>query len=158
MPTGGDMDFATTGVTLSAWVKLDQLPSEMTANFGSIYDSNTDNYALYLDKANNELRFKATTQANVTTTGGQHPGISASLLNKTDWLHVMGVLDVDNARAEIYLNGQLADFSQQTSANFFKGSTIKTGQIAFMGAQPNATGAPIQFFAGKLADFAMWER
>jgi hypothetical protein len=158
MPTGGDMDFATSGVTLSAWVKLDQLPSEMTAGFGSIYDSTTDNYALYLDKNNNELRFKATTQANVSTSSGQHPGIPAAQLNKTDWVHVMGVLDIDHARAEIYYNGQLADFSQQASANFFKGSTIKTGQVAYLGAQPNATLAPIQFFAGKIADFAMWDR
>ena len=45
----------------------------------------------------------------------------------------MGVLDINKARAEIYYNGQLADFSQQASANFFKGSTIRTGQVAYMG-------------------------
>jgi hypothetical protein len=160
MPTGGDMDFATTGVTVSAWVKLDQLPSEVTGSFGGMYDSAQDNYVMYLDKANKELRFKATTQSGTSTPSGQHPGIGESLLNKTDWVHVMGVLDIDNARAEIYYNGQLADFSQQTSANFFKGGTIRTGQAAFMGAQPTtATNlVPKDFFAGKMSDLAIWNR
>lgn len=160
MTTGGDMDFATAGVTLSAWVKLDQLPSVLPGAFGSIFDSVQDNYVLYLDKGNNELRFKATNQAGGSTVGAQHPGVAASLLNTTDWVHVMGVYDAQKGRSMIFYNGQLADISAQAGASqLLANQTIRTGQIASIGAQPNATTlVPSTFFAGKISDVAMWNR
>jgi hypothetical protein len=160
MPTGGDMDFATTAVTMSAWVKLDQLPSQVTGSFGGIYDSALDDYVLYLDKGNNELRYKATTQSGTSTASSQHPGISASLLNTSDWVHVMGVFNTETARSEIYFNGQLADFSSQASKDFFTGGTIRTGQAAYIGAQQTSASnsTPKDFFAGKISDLAIWNR
>ncbi len=50
LPVGGDLEPATNALTLSAWVKLDQLPSELTSSFSGIYDSQPDNFVMYLDK------------------------------------------------------------------------------------------------------------
>src|SRR5690606_16010400 len=65
IPKSADMDIGTSAVTLSTWVKLDQLPSAISGSYSGIFDSAPDNYVLYLDKGNNQLRFKVT-----TSTGG----------------------------------------------------------------------------------------
>lgn len=160
IPASADMDVNTSGVTLSAWVKLDQLPSALAGNFGSIFDSQPDNYVLYLDKGRKELRFKATNSSGVTTTADAHPGIRESLLNTTDWLHVMGVYDGVNGFSKIYYNGQLADVTSNTgNANLLAG-TVRAGQVAGIGAQPAATDpfTPGSFFTGGIADVAVWNR
>lgn len=160
LTTGGDMDPSTNALTLSAWVKLDQLPSELSGSFGGIYDSNADDYAMYLDKGNKELRFKVTTANGVST--ATHPGIRESMLNKTDWVHVMGVYDGDKARVKIYLNGQLADLSSlpNSTAGGTLTGPLKTGQVAFFGSQPTSATdiTPISFFPGKISDVAIWNR
>lgn len=160
IPASSDMDVNATGVTLSAWVKLDQLPSEITGGFSGIYDSAPDNYALYLDKGNNELRFKATNSNGASTTSAQHPGIKASSLNTTDWFHVMGVFDGDKGQSRIYLNGQLVDLSAQTSNAFGLKGTVRTGQVAGIGGQPAATDpfTSANFFKGGVSDVAVWNR
>lgn len=160
LPTGGDMDINSNAVTVSAWVKLDQLPSELAGSFSGIFDSNPDNYVMYLDKGNKELRFKATNSASVTT--ATHPGIREVFLNKTDWLHVMGVYDGDHARVKIYLNGQLTDITSLPNSS--TGGTllgpVRTGQPTFFGSQPlSATDSnPGSFFQGKISDVALWNR
>lgn len=160
IPASSDMDIFTTGVTVSAWVKLDQLPSNITGSFASIYDSKPDNYVLYLDKANKELRFKATNSNGASTPSPQHPGIKESLLNTTDWFHVMGVFDGDQGFSRLYVNGQLADLSGQSSnASGLKG-TVRDGQIAGIGGQPDdaAPYTPTHFFKGGISDVAVWNR
>jgi len=54
------INLLTNAITFSAWAWLPSLPSQMASSYGSIYDSTTDCYVLYLDKANQELRFKLT--------------------------------------------------------------------------------------------------
>jgi hypothetical protein len=160
IPASTDMDINTTGVTLSAWVKLDQLPSEIAGSFSGIFDSQPDNYVMYLDKGNNELRFKATNAANVSTATAQHPGVRAALLNKTDWMHVMGVFDGVNGFSKIYFNGQLADLTSHTgNANLLEG-TVRPGQVASIGAQAAAADpfAATSFFQGGISDVAVWNR
>lgn len=160
IPASSDMDINTNGVTVSTWVKLDQLPSEITGGFSGIYDSTPDNYALYLDKGNNELRFKATNMNAASTTSSQHPGIAASLLNKTDWVHVMGVFDGASGRSKIYYNGQLADQSAQSSNGFALGGIVRNGQTAGIGGQPAAADpfTSTSFFKGGISDVAVWNR
>ncbi len=161
LPSGGDMDINSNFVTLSAWVKLDQLPSEIAGSFSGILDSQPDNYVLYLDKANNELRFKATNASGVTTSSSQHPGVRASLLNKTDWLHVMGVYDGDRARVKMYFNGQLVDVTSHPNpgTGVLQGP-VRTGQVGALGAQAAATDpfAPTNLFKGMISDVALWNR
>jgi hypothetical protein len=156
IPNSADMDIGSNAVTLSAWVKLDQLPSGITGSFGGILDSTVDNYVMYLDKGNNELRFKVTDNAGVTT--GAHPGIPASMLNTTDWLHVMGVYDGSQGSVKIYLNGNLVDIGSMSTLV----QTVRTGQVASIGAEPAAT-SPFtptagRFFQGAVADVALWKR
>ena len=160
IPNSTDMDINTAGVTLSAWVKLDQLPSEIAGGFAGIYDSAPDNYALYLDKANNELRFKATNSTGASTTSAQHPGIKASMLNTTEWIHVMGVYDGIVGKSEIYFNGQLADRSAQSAGAPLLSGIVRAGQVAGIGAQPAATDpfAPSSLFKGAISDVAVWNR
>lgn len=160
IPQSSDMDINTQGVTLSAWVKLDQLPAEIAGGFSGIYDSAPDNYALYLDKANNELRFKATNAIGASTASAQHPGIKASLLNTTDWIHVMGVYDGVYGKSEIYFNGQLADRSAQSAGAPLLSGFVRAGQVAGIGAQTAATDpfAPTSLFKGAISDVAVWNR
>lgn len=159
IPASSDMDINTNAVTLSAWVKLDQLPSE-TAGFSGIYDSTPDNYAFYLDKANNELRFKATAANGVSTLNTQHPGVRASLLNTTDWIHVMGVYDGDAHRSKLYFNGQLIDVSSHTGTASLLEGPVRTGQIAGIGGQPAITDpfTASNLFKGSITDVAVWNR
>lgn len=159
IPSSVDMDVNTNAVTLSAWVKLDLLPSELAGSYGGILDSQPDNYVMYLDKGNNELRFKATNASNVTT--ATHPGIRASMLNTSDWLHVMGVYDGDRGRSQIYFNGQLADQSYNTNpgAGFLTGP-IRAGQVSGLGSQVAAEDPfdATNLFQGMISDVAIWNR
>ena len=44
IPNSMDMNIGTNAVTLSAWVKLDQLPSAISGSFSGIMDSAPDNF------------------------------------------------------------------------------------------------------------------
>ncbi|MCB8995112.1 MAG: T9SS type A sorting domain-containing protein [Bacteroidales bacterium] len=87
-------------VTISVWVKLDYLPTELSGPFGPIFDSENDQYVIYEDRGNAELRFKAT-----TADGAARPGIPESALTVGEWIYLTGVYDGTNAM--IYLNGVL---------------------------------------------------
>ena len=109
IPASDTLDINTNRVTLSLWVKLEQLPSDIAESFGGIYDSVEDSYAIYLDKTAGELRFK------VTDANGQaaRPGIPQNQLKTGEWLHVITVYDGQASsgagEARIYPNGELAD-------------------------------------------------
>ncbi|RPH97006.1 MAG: T9SS C-terminal target domain-containing protein, partial [Calditrichaeota bacterium] len=119
IPSSTSLDIAGNAVSISLWTKLALLPNELPGAFGPIYDSDSDNYVIYEDKNNNELRFKVT-----TTSAAERPGIPAVQLRKNEWLHIVGVYDGNHAK--IYLNGQLQD-SHALSGN------VKPGQIAILG-------------------------
>lgn len=158
IPNSSDMDIGTNALTLSAWVKLDKLPGDATLpSFAGVFDSAPDNYVLYIDKANAELRFKVVDNAmpNGVTTGA-HPGIPASMLNTTSWQHVMGVYDGSQGSVKIYLNGSLVDIGSMPTVV----QTVRAGQVASIGGQPTATSpfTPSNFFQGAIADVAVWKR
>lgn len=160
IPASTDMDIGTQGVTISAWVKLDQLPSDLTPSFGGILDSQPDNFVMYLDRGNQELRFKATNASGFSTATAQHPGIRQAMLNTSDWFHVMGVYDGVKGRSMIYLNGQLIDKSGQSAANQDLRGFVRTGQVSTIGAQAT-TAAPhtaSNWFPGMISDVAVWNR
>ena len=101
--TSPESAIQTNAVTISSWVKLDQLPSELDESYAGIYDSAEDGYVLYLDKGNGELRMKVAAGAS------ERPGIPESMLNKSEWHHVVGVYDGGSTSARLYLDGQLVD-------------------------------------------------
>jgi hypothetical protein len=164
VPASSDLNIGTTGVTVSAWVRLDTLPgglpapvSPATNTFGAIYDADADSYVLYLDRNANELRFKATTTNNQSSS--PHAGVPSSMLDTTNWHHVMGTFDGSpgNGASKIYFDGNLVDIS---SVNTTAGGLVKTGQIAGIGAQPGTgAGNPFGgFLPGSVADVAVWNR
>ncbi|WP_425400124.1 glycerophosphodiester phosphodiesterase family protein [Aeoliella sp.] len=151
IPNSLDMDIGTSAVSISAWVKLDQLPADISGSFSGIFDSQPDNYVLYLDKGNDELRFKVTTTAG----GAARPGVPASLLNTTEWLHVMGVYGGEG-EARIYYNGELAGALSASGLT----ANVRSGQVAGIGSQVTA-GAPhssSSLFKGAIADMGVWNR
>jgi hypothetical protein len=95
------------GVTVAAWVWLDQLPSQMVEPFQGIFDGAQDNFVLYLDRDNTELRFKATLADGST----QRPGIPESQLATGRWLFVAGTYrpTQPSGTFAIFLDGTLVD-------------------------------------------------
>jgi glycerophosphoryl diester phosphodiesterase len=152
IPNSADMNIGTNSVTMSAWVKLDQLPSAISGAYSGIMDSAPDNFVLYLDKANNELRFKVTTASGAAA----RPGIPASLLDTTNWHHIMGVYDGAASEASIYLDGQL---TSTLAAGGLTGN-VRSGQVAGIGSQVAATSpfAASSLFKGSIDDFGIWNR
>ncbi len=139
IPQSPSLDIDTSGVSVSVWVKLKYLPADMPVNIAPVYDSSTDNYVIYVDKGNREMRFK------VTTTGGaERPGIPAADLKVDEWLHVVGVYDGSSAR--IYLNGELKDVHPYLSGK------VKPGQVAQLGKEGNA------IFSGAIDHIQVYRR
>ncbi|NWF91017.1 MAG: T9SS type A sorting domain-containing protein [Ignavibacteriaceae bacterium] len=121
-------------VTVSVWTKLAYLPSQLIHPFGPLFDSESDQYVLYEDRGNNELRFKVTTNVKA-----ERPGIPASALVTGQCIHVVGVYD--GANAKIYLNGVLRDTHPITG-------TVNTGQVAMLG-KSGTSGSP-SYFKGSI--------
>ena len=101
--TSPETTIQTSAVSISTWVKLDQLPTELDSTFAGIYDSDEDGYVLYLDKGNGELRMK------VSAGAAERPGIPQAMLDTSAWHHVVGVYDGGSRSARIYLDGELVD-------------------------------------------------
>jgi hypothetical protein len=156
IPPSASLDIDTNELTLSGWVRLEQLPAQLSASYGAIFDSTTDCYVLYLDKGNNELRFK------VTTTEGHaaRPGIAASFLHTNQWQHIAAVYDGNAGAAggaAIYLNGVLMDghYGNDSTSGVGLTANVKTGQSAAMGREGPTGG---NYFSGLVDDFALWRR
>ncbi len=112
-------DINNNSVTVSLWTKLGYLPTELPDSYGPLFDSDGDQYVLYEDRGNSELRFKV-----ATSNGAERPGISNTDLIAGEWIHIAGVYDGSNAM--IYLNGEKKDSHALTG-------DVKTGQVASLG-------------------------
>ncbi len=145
------MDINENQVTVALWARLEQLPTDLPAAYGAIYDSTTDNYVLYLDRGNHELRFKVTTADSQAA----RPGIPEAELVLNEWIHVAGVYDgnatLEGGQARIYLNGALKDTEGSASLT----GLVMPGQVAGLGR--NGADAA-NFFTGTLDDIGVWNR
>ena len=128
-------------VSISVWVKLDLLPSQMPDGFGPIYDSDEDYYILYLDKNNEELRFKVKDDNGLTA----RPGIPESQLTLNQWVHIAAVYN--GKEAMIFLNGELMD-SHTTSGI----GELGTNQSAELGRNNG------NYFKGSIDEFRIYDR
>lgn len=157
LPVVESLNPATNQVSVALWVNLDLLPSDLPAGFGGILDSAQDGYVLYLDRGNQELRFK------VTDTAGHaaRPGIPQDRLVPGEWAHITAVYD-GNATAEagearIYLNGELVDnhIGSDGAGGTGLRATVRPDQIAALGRD----GGEARYFLGcALDDVAIWRR
>ena len=143
VPSAPALDLPGDTLTMSMWVRLDQLPSELAGGFAAVYDSSNDAYIFYLDRNNAELRFK------VTATGAARPGIPEAELVINEWIHITGVYDGPNGEARIYKNGELMSTIGGVSG------TVRAGQIAGIGRQGDEE---TNFFSGGVDDIAIWDR
>jgi len=125
-------------VSISLWTNLTYLPTELPGAFGPLFDSETDNYVLYEDKGNKELRFKATTSG-----GAARPGIPNAHVKKGEWINVVGVYD--GANASIYLNGVLEGTLPLTG-------TVNIGQKATLGKSGTS------YLSGKIDNVIVFNR
>lgn len=144
-----ELDIADDGVTLAAWVYLESMPSELFEPFGSIYDSAEDNYVLYLDRANEELRFKAT-DADGTS---ERPGIPEAMLPYVRWFHVAGVYRAATQAAEIYLDGVLVDI--HLNANLGEPVRSVPAQVVAIGRDGSNDR---YYFDGRIDEVEVWRR
>ncbi|RJP63216.1 MAG: T9SS C-terminal target domain-containing protein [Ignavibacteriales bacterium] len=135
-------DITSGKVTVSVWTKLNYLPTEMTMSYGPLFDSQGDQYVIYADKGNKELRFKA-----ATTGGAARPGIAQADLITGKWINVVGVYD--GANAQIYMNGVLKGTLPLTG-------TVLTGQVAMLGK--SGTTGTISYLNGQLDNVAIFDR
>jgi glycerophosphoryl diester phosphodiesterase len=157
LPQTASLDINTNALTIATWLRLQNLPSQMAANFGAIFDSTTDCYVLYQDKATKELRFK------ITDANGHaaRPGIPEAFLPTNQWIHIAatysGAVGPVSGQATIYLNGQPSDVHSGNDSSSLVGLTgnVKSGQLAAMGRE-GPTGA--SFFTGFMDDVAIWKR
>jgi hypothetical protein len=154
---GDSLDPRTNQVSLSLWVKLDSLPSQLPAGFGGIYDSAEDAYVLYLDRGNRQLRFKITDSSGAAA----RPGIPEDFLVTGEWLHVAAVYDGNATQgageARVYLNGELMDTHLGNDGSGGVGLTgvVRSGQIAGIGRDGNGA----QYFLGcSVDDVGVWRR
>ncbi len=157
-PSGGTMDPASEGMTISAWVNLNEYPSLMVDAFDAIMDSNDDSYILYLDRGNSEIRCKFTaSDAEGNYMGIARPGVNEINFYTYEWLHVASTFD--GTTAKIYLNGELEDTHIITGP----GGQIASGQQLGFGMQPGNPDAepptdPSAPYSGMLDDVGLWNR
>lgn len=157
VPQTAALDIGTNELTFAAWLYLLHLPSQLATSFGAIYDSTTDCYVLYLDRANRELRFK------ITDVNGHaaRPGIWETFLPTHQWIHVAGTYSGNaypaGGRAAIYLNGQLVDehIGNDSTPGSGLRANVKPGQLAAMGREGPTGG---NYFTGYVDDVAIWRR
>ena len=134
-------DIGTDAISVSLWTKMNFLPTELPAAHGPMWDSETDQYVIYEDKANAELRFKVATQDALA----ERPGIPEADLVTNQWLHIAGVYD--GANVMIYLNGQLKDTHVLTGL-------ITPGQAVTLGRNSSSNA----FFSGALDQIKIYNR
>ena len=156
IPNSTSLNINTNSLSMSMWVKLPEKPSQISGNYGGIYDSAGDAYVIYLDKNSTELRFK------VTDVNGNaaRPGIPDVSVETNTWHHVVVVYDGSagpvSGQALIYWDGRLMDIhTGNDGGNTGLDDNVKIGQHAAIGR--NGTGASYwQSFT--VDDVAIWRR
>jgi hypothetical protein len=143
-----DLALSDPGVTIAAWIYLETPPSALPEPFASIYDAVEDNYVLYLDRAEGELRFKVTLANGATA----RPGIAEGDLPLRQWIHVAGVYAGDGA-ARIFLDGVERDV--HPAANLVGPVRSVPAQVAALGR--NGVGAS-GYFDGRVDALSVWRR
>jgi hypothetical protein len=109
VPLTNSLQIHTDAISISAWVFLNEYPSDMSHPYGPIFDMDNDAYIMYLDKGNEEIRFKV----KDVDGDAERPGIHESYLTLNKWYNIVGVYNGHNAM--IYLDGVLIDYHSNSN-------------------------------------------
>jgi len=145
IPNSTSLNVTTNQLTLEMWVKLFELPSQIDDGDAGIYDSENDSYVLYLDRSQEELRFKVRVQNG----DYERPGIHQSDLSLNTWHHITGVYDGNINEAMIYLDGELKDTHYDNDLY----GPVDPGQIASLGSEAGN----YYFFNGMIDEVRIWD-
>lgn len=121
----------TSELTVSAWFKVDQLPSTAGHDF-NIYDKwvatgNQRGYLLTITAAEDKVDFRTTTDGS---SGTQKITTSDNAISAGEWIHVVGI--VGPGTQKIYINGELQTDTDSPSgginstANLYIGSNTSS--------------------------------
>jgi hypothetical protein len=123
-------------ISIDMWIWLDTLPNEMTSTYGSIFDSSSDAFVVYLQN-NGELRFKV-----VTSNSTVWVATPQSKLKKGAWFHL--ACTYDGVNATTYIDGVV------TTSLAITGNIIQsTPSIGFDGTSS---------FKGRLSNLRLWNK
>lgn len=146
VPSSPSLDINSDQMTMEFWVKLTELPSEISGDFSYIYGSTDDSYIFYLDKANSELRFKLTDEDGTT----ERPGIYEGDLTVGTWHHIAAVYYAPQGIVLIYLDGNQKDSHKNVNLT---DDNVKTGQVATFGGKQGST---MEQFSGAIDEIRIW--
>jgi glycerophosphoryl diester phosphodiesterase len=157
IPRTDSLDLNTNRLSLSIWVRIDQKPSGLSTDFGGIFGSADDSYAVYLDRAAAELRFGVADRSGRVA----RPGIPEALLQTNTWHHVVGVYNgaagTLAGQALIYLDGRLVDV--HTGGDGADGLRLNAEVRAVGDAAIGRNGAgEADWLACTVDDVAIWRR
>ena len=144
IPQSSSLDIGTNQVTLEAWVKLEELPSEISG-IASILNSIENSYILFENGNTGELEFLVADADGTSET----PSIPSTMLMVDTWHHIVGVYDGNTTTASIYLDGQLIDSHTNASLS----GLVKPGQVATLGGE---IGSTTKFFGGSIDEVRIW--
>ena len=156
IPNSASLNINTNSLSMSLWVKLPVKPSQISGSYGAIFDSTSDAYVIYLDKASAQLRFKLTD----INEDAARPGIPEAYIETGTWHNIVIVFDGSAGpvagQALIYWDGRLMDIhtGKDESKTGLDGN-VKLDQHAAIGRN-GTTASSYQSFT--VDDFAIWNR
>ncbi|MFJ6009413.1 LamG-like jellyroll fold domain-containing protein [Streptomyces halstedii] len=136
--------------TVSAWAKLDQVPSQAATVVAQL-GTNRPGFELYYSKTSNRWGF---TQYSADVPGAsqiravQPEGTTARV---GEWVHLVGVHDPTADTLTLYVNGVKAATVAQ-SKPFYAGGKVQVGALDIDGGQR------IQYFPGTIDDVRFFDR
>jgi hypothetical protein len=144
-------------ISISAWIKLGQLPSTVGANFSIVTKDNTGvdrSYDWNILSASNKMRFFYCSE----TDGSPNTFCDANYVFGADdlgkWMHVAVVVDVSSATVIFYMNGVVVS-TTYVSQN---ATSIANSATDFIIGARKESDVVAGFFDGVIDDVAIWDR
>ena len=134
-------------VSFSFWAVMDELPASSATYYRAAYNSDTaqDNYIVYTDRGNADLRMKVLTAAG----GNYKVGIPSASFTAGTWFHAAFVYD--GTQLMSYLNGTKINTVPAPLSGLLK----QSAQDSSIGRKTNQAD---QFWKGKISDLAIFSR
>ncbi|MFG3100758.1 LamG-like jellyroll fold domain-containing protein [Streptomyces sp. NPDC048182] len=136
--------------TVSAWAKLDRLPSGAATVIAQL-GTNRPGYELYYSKDYNRWGFKQFSGDVVGATQIAALQPEGTTARAGEWVHLVGVHDQVAQTLTLYVNGLKAGSVAQ-AAPFYAGGAVQVGALSVDG------GRLIEYFPGRIDDVRVYDR